>query len=239
MEHREILGLLRAWGCRTIVDIGANRGQFALAARAFVPEAMIYSFEPLTAPSARFRSVFHRDARVRLHQSAIGPSQNAATMHVSGRDHSSSLLPIGELQEQLYPGTAEVGSEVIHMERLADVLSPSEIETLAALKIDVQGYELETLRGCEGLLHLFSCIYAECSFAELYEGQALAPEVIRFLDEHGFRMAGIYNVSYDQSGSAVQADFLFLKAMRHFRQCDGASAMEGLPCSGGLKQPSR
>ena len=44
---------------------------------------------------------------------------------------------------------------------------------------------------------------------ELYAGQAFADAVIAWLRERGLRLAGVYNMSYDSDGRAVQADFLF------------------------------
>jgi hypothetical protein len=44
---------------------------------------------------------------------------------------------------------------------------------------------------------------------ELYKGQALAHEVISFLEDFGFTLSGIYNLSYDKNGLAIQGDFLF------------------------------
>jgi hypothetical protein len=75
--------------------------------------------------------------------------------------------------------------------------------------MDVQGYEGHVLRGCEDLLDLFSYVYVECSFVELYSGQTLAHEVIAWLHERGFALRGIYNLYYDSDGCAVQADFFF------------------------------
>ena len=43
-EHRK---WLQAANIRTVVDVGANAGQFSSAIRCFVPEAQIYAFEPL------------------------------------------------------------------------------------------------------------------------------------------------------------------------------------------------
>ena len=65
------------------------------------------------------------------------------------------------------------------------------------------------LRGCEDALERFAHIYMECSFVELYAGQAQADEVIAWLRERGFRLEGVYNMAYARSGRAVQADFLF------------------------------
>ena len=204
-EHEPLLAPLR---CRTILDIGANRGQFALAARHCFPEARIISFEPLAAPAEVFAAVFRSDKSVTLHQAAIGPERGRALIHISGRDDSSSLLRITARQNSLFPGTAEVGIAEIVVAPLQDFLDAGKIEAPALLKLDVQGFELQALRGCEPVMDRFDYIYAECSFLELYEGQALADEVIDWLRERGFRLAGVHNVAY-RDGQAVQADMLF------------------------------
>ena len=46
---------------------------------------------------------------------------------------------------------------------------------------------------------------------ELYEGQALADEVIAYLANYSFKLKGVYNTFYDKKGIAVQGDFLFVK----------------------------
>jgi FkbM family methyltransferase len=193
----------------TVVDIGANRGQFALAARHCFPQARIVSFEPLAGPAALYRAVFAGDDRTRLVEAAVGPEPGEATIHVSARDDSSSLLPITARQNALFPGTAEAGTAIIQVTRLSDALPAGEIAAPALLKLDVQGFELPALAGCEGVLDRFDWVYVECSFMELYAGQSLADEVIAWLRERGFRLVGVYNMSYDDRGRAVQADFLF------------------------------
>jgi len=207
IEHRRVLRQLAF--VRTVIDIGANRGQFSLAVRRWAPGARVIAFEPLAGPAALFRKVFKGDSRVTLQQTAIGPETGERAIHVSAADDSSSLLPISGLQERLYPGTAEVRTERVRVGRLSEFLSPEEIAGPALLKLDVQGFELEALRGCEDLLHCFSHVYAECSFVELYIGQAMAHEVVAWLTKRGFVLKGIYNMSYYRKGQAVQGDFLF------------------------------
>jgi FkbM family methyltransferase len=207
VEH---LAVLRNLGTvRTVVDIGANRGQFALVARHCFPAATIVSFEPLPGPAAVYRSVFAGDGRARLVEAAIGPEPGEATIHLSARDDSSSLLPITARQTALFPGTAEAGTATIRVARLADEVGAEELAAPALLKLDVQGFELQSLAGCGDLLLRFAWVYAECSFVELYAGQALADEVIAWLRERGFRLSGVYHMAYDGEGRAVQADFLF------------------------------
>jgi len=205
VEHRPVLGQAYA----TIVDIGANRGQFALASRQWCPDARIHAFEPLPGPAALFRRVFADDARTVLYEAAIGPEADTVTMHVSARDDSSSLLPITARQSETFPGTQEAATTRVRVEPLHGVLRPADLVAPALLKLDVQGFELDALRGCESLLPHFDRIYCECSFIELYAGQALAAEVIGWLAARGFRLTGVYNPAYDGNGQAIQADFLF------------------------------
>lgn len=194
---------------QTVLDIGANRGQFALVARYCFPGAIIYSFEPLSEPAKIFRNVFLYDPLVHLHEAAVGEQSGETTIHISARDDSSSLLSITEDQNRIFPGTAERATQNIQVGRLAEFLKTEQIVAPALLKLDVQGYELSALRGCEDLLRRFAWVYAECSFLELYKGQALADEVIAWLWERGFILSGVYNLAYDRDGKAVQADFLF------------------------------
>jgi FkbM family methyltransferase len=206
IEHRGILGGL---GAATVVDIGANIGQFSLLARALYPEARIYAFEPLGAPAARFADLFAGDSNVTLYRLAIGPGALDMTMNVSGKIDSSSLLPITEAQVAFAPGTAAVRTEAVSVARLDSVLNATQIVQPALLKLDVQGYELPALQGCGELLDRFRWIYAEVSFSELYRGQALAPDIIEFLRARDFVLGGVNNPSYAADGSCVQADFLF------------------------------
>lgn len=208
VEHERVLFGL---DCRTVMDIGANRGQFALVARKCLPQARVISFEPLPSAAATFRAVFAGDDRVTLHEAAIGPTPGNATLHISGRDDSSSLLPITSTQAALFPGTAEIATATVRVVPLREFIPAADLQAPALLKLDVQGFELEALRGCEDMLDRFAYVYAECSFVELYAGQALADEVVAWLGARGFRLEGEHNTVHDRDGRAIQADFLFAR----------------------------
>ena len=208
-EHRRVL----CDHLRTAVDIGANRGQFSLAVRQWVPKARVIAFEPLPDPAATFRKVFRGDSKVMLYQAAIGPIAGEAIIHVSEADDSSSLLPISPWQPKLFPGTSEVRTETVRVGRLFDFILAKDVVSPALLKLDVQGYELDALRGCMELLQAFDIILVECSFMELYVGQAFAHQVIEFLNMQGFMLRSVYNLEYNRRGEAIQGDFVFAKAM--------------------------
>ncbi|MGI9493498.1 MAG: FkbM family methyltransferase [Geminicoccaceae bacterium] len=191
----------------TIVDIGANRGQFATLARHLWPRADIHAIEPLQAPRTQLDSVAGMHC-LTTHHVAISSKAGSRKMFVSRRDDSSSLLPIGDGQTSAFPGTDAVGQEIVKTCRLSDIISPSKIHRPAFLKIDVQGSEYDVLRGCEDLLSAFKWIYVECSETELYEGQALRPDIQAWLEARGFMIESIGPTAMID-GEAVQMDILF------------------------------
>lgn len=208
IEHAPFL---RNHAFATILDAGANKGQFALVARQYNPNAQIFSFEPLAAPAAIWRKAFSSDQRARVLPVALGAGASQQTIHISRRMDSSSLLPIGALQTKIFPGTEEIGTETIQVDTLDAAMRDVEIASPALLKIDVQGFEMPLLEGAQTTLAKIDAIYAELSFVPLYEGQKLAGEVIQWLAERGFYLAGVYNMTYSDSGAAIQADFQFQK----------------------------
>jgi FkbM family methyltransferase len=214
IEHEAILAFLRRKDVAAVVDVGANCGQFSLLCRRCLPSASIHAFEPLWRPAETFRRLFETDTGTRLIQAAIGAELAEREMHVSKSVDSSSLLPIGGTQSTIFPGTEESHREPVRVGPLDAFVRRDDLPERSLLKIDVQGYELKVLNGCESLLDRFSAVYVECSFVELYEGQALAHEVMDWLHARGFRFARIGLVTFDKSGMSVQGDLLFLRAKR-------------------------
>ena len=208
VEHRNVLSYVN---CKHVIDIGANRGQFSLMARKYFPNAKIDSFEPLIKLANGFESLFSNDNNVFLHKCAIGSANSQATLYVSNRDDSSSLFPIGKKQIEIFPGTQESYHEVVTVAPLKDYIQPQDLIAPVFVKIDVQGFELVVIKGCTDLIEAFDYIYVECSFIELYQGQSLADEIIRYLANYSFKLHGVYNIYYDNNGIAIQGDFLFIK----------------------------
>lgn len=205
VEHHQAL---RSLDPDQVLDVGANRGQFALLMRTLHPCVPVVSFEPLPGEAAVFRSVFAADPGVQLREEALGESHTTATIHVSGRADSSSLLPIGELQTRWHPATAEVGTLSVPVRRLDDLQEFWGDRRRILLKLDVQGFELSALQGATRALEHCAWVYVECSEIPFYEGQALAPEVEEFLKAHGFRRIARFNPAWAE-GRLVQSDDLY------------------------------
>ena len=206
IEHEEMLSNN---SYKTIIDIGANKGQFSLAARKNYPESKIFAFDPLNNSAKIFKKIFSKDKNTNFFNYAIGPSFGKKLIHISKKDDSSSLLSIGKLQSELFPGTEESKTSLINISPLGDLITRQDIKKPALLKLDVQGFEYEALLGCKSLLDAFDAIYCECSYVELYEKQKLANDVINLLRSCEFELVESFNTSYDSLGNKIQSDLFF------------------------------
>ena len=205
IEH-DRLPLRRDFG--TVIDVGANRGQFALYSRVRFPEAEVYSLEPLAGPRAKMQALFEGDTRVHVIGKAAGEARGGASLNVSKQDDSSSLLAMTEMQLKRYPDTAMAGTEAVEIDTLDAMFGEMELAGPVLLKLDVQGYELQALRGGRELLDRVDAVLTEASFVAFYEGQALFDELNQWLNEAGFHVvAGA--MSAQAGGRWEQGDFLY------------------------------
>ncbi|MEZ0167927.1 FkbM family methyltransferase [Microvirga sp. TS319] len=206
VEHE---GALRHLSIASLIDVGANCGQFSLLAQALFPDLIIHAFEPLQQPASTYRRIFQQNPNIQLHHCALGESAELVDFHVSSRADSSSLLPITDKQEEIFPGTTEAAIEKVQVVQGDQILKGLSLPAPLMVKLDIQGYELFALKGLTNTLKTTAYIYSEVSFIELYKGQPLARDIIAWLASQGFYLDGIYNLVTTDKGLSVQADALF------------------------------
>lgn len=195
----------------TVLDIGANEGQFAFLARRLWPTAQVHSFEPLPDVHALLAANFESDPQVETYAIGLSDRPNVQTMHRSEFSPSSSLLPMGELHKQEWPHSAGHQDVEVRLERLDDWarVQGQELRKPMLVKIDVQGFELSVLGGGEDTLRAADFAVLEVSFYELYEAQPL------FADIHA-RMSGlgfIFRGNVEQFTSKDKKRVLFADAI--------------------------
>jgi FkbM family methyltransferase len=203
------LRLLSDRAVAVVVDVGANKGQYAALMRNTGWKGPIISFEPLLGPHRILEIAASRDTLWTTHRLALGDSTGTLEMGAASTPGaSSSLLPATEL---LTPssGVTMDDRETVTVRRLDDVSLPG--GTLY-LKLDVQGYELSALKGAVATLKRAAIVEAELSIAELYEGQPLLPQVVSFLRSQGFVLIDLLPEFRDiRSGDLLQVNGLFVR----------------------------
>jgi len=205
--------ILASYGVTVLLDVGANIGQFALRTRSAGYRGRIVSFEPLSAAFEELDREARKDPRWDCMKQALGRSAETTEIHISQNSHSSSLLEIDEHHLRSAPGSAYVGTEevsVVSLDSIWDQVVMSSDRSF--LKLDVQGFELEALRGAERSLSKLTGVETELSMAPLYEGAPGYREVIDHLEGGAFRLVGLDPNFFDpESGELLQADAIFIR----------------------------
>jgi FkbM family methyltransferase len=203
--HLRRAGLLQAEAIDVVLDVGASDGAWAKRLRDEGYLGRIVCFEPLDEPVLTISGCEWR----RL---ALGNRSGRAVFHVAANRQSSSLLGMTSLHLRHAPESREERTIEVDLAPLDElgVISGGE---RAYLKLDVQGAELDVLRGAEETLRRVRAAEVELSAVTLYEGQALIGEVIEHLRNAGLGLIGIEPSFRDrQTGDLLQANGFFRRA---------------------------
>lgn len=203
---------LRQIPVRTVLDVGANTGQFAGIARQLFPSSQIYSFEPLGDCFREMQLAFAGDSLWRGFQCALGAEAAEAVFHRSASSPSSSMLAMADLHRDAFPHTAGTQDELVQIHRLDDILASVELPADVLLKLDVQGFEDRVLEGAKSILAKTRIVISEVSFNPLYHDQALFDDVYGRLHQAGFAFHGTWGqLLHPADGRALAADAIFLR----------------------------
>lgn len=210
-----LLGLRNA-PIKTVIDIGANRGQFAKYISHIFPSAKIFCFEPLPGPYAELgKWAKNQKGRVSTINAALG-QKNGEIKMILHEDHSpsSSILQTTELSEILFPQTKNQREIQVQQRRLDDIFLENELERDVLIKMDVQGYEDRVIIGGNSVFSLgYACI-TEISLDMLYQGQATFFNLCNQLFDLGYIYRGNIEQGYGSDGHCISLDALFVKQAR-------------------------
>lgn len=203
----------REAGIRTVLDVGAHKGEFSSTIRALFPHARIYAFEPLPDCCAMLSNRMRKGGCFQAFPVAIGKTHEQITLWRSRYAKSSSVLTMAVLHKESFPWSAENTPIRVQQRALDEYLEQLQLDEKVLLKIDVQGYEAQVLRGATELLKRVTCVLLEVSFRPLYEGQGTFAEVHGLLQAAGFSYSGnLEQLCSPVDDSILQADALFVRA---------------------------
>lgn len=206
---------LDQFGANYLLDVGANEGQYAASFRDLGFKGNIISFEPLDGPYSVLEKRAAMDDKWKVEKLAVGNDDGEVIIHVAGNSESSSILPMLSLHENAYPPSAYKADQKTKLAKIDTVCSQLLSESnRIAMKLDVQGFELQALKGAAELLKNVYIIDVELSLDLLYEGQSNYLDVIGFLEAEGFTPISFENGFIDpRNGHALQVDAVFIRKL--------------------------
>jgi FkbM family methyltransferase len=227
---RPVLDLIDFGSGRVIVlDVGANVGGFAGDILLRAPLAEVHCFEPNTSAYADLESNATRynvlKGRLRCFTlpAAVGSRVETRDLIVTGFEEASSLLAVTDHCRRGWPSVdfSNKRRESVRVIRLDDYLNRHGLKTIKLLKIDVQGFELEVLRGLGDRLTDVEYIVAEVQFQALYDGAPPWDAIIQYAAPYGFTPLLLDGLCLAPDGRPLQADVLL---RRRTQQKNGTKA---------------
>lgn len=195
---------------KIIFDVGAFQGNTVNTYTRLFPGALVHAFEPTPAVYETLAARYANTPTVETHQAAVGATDGQCTFHMA------SEHPTFNSTFALIPNKREAKEQndqiVVDMVALDAFCTRHHIEEIDAIKFDIQGGELDALRGASGLLsaHKIGCVYMECQIVPLYEGQPLIHDLLSIMHDFGYALYDFYHFKYSSQGQVRWCDGLFI-----------------------------
>ena len=217
----------RGFRPRGILDVGANRGRWTLLALSIFPDAEVVMVEPQEEMRPILEAICAGRRRVELICAGAGKEAEQLVQTIwDDLDGSSFLPPVNE--GQLRNGKQRL-TQMVTIDGILDQRS-SIVPDL--VKLDIQGFELEALKGAASLFGRTELFILETSLFPFMPGMPTFPDCVQFMHERGYDLydvAGYLRRPYD--GALGQVDLAFARSGGKLRRSSQWSACGLAECS--------
>ena len=215
--HTQLIAILEHHRIETVLDVGANVGQYGKRLRDHGYDGKIVSFEPLSGAHAALSERAAGDpAWTIAPRMAVGAEDGEIDIQVSAETDMSSILPQNALLKEISPSSQIQSTERVPLRRLDRVAGDfiGENDRLF-LKIDVQGFESEVLGGAETLLPRLIGIQLEMSLLPLYKGALDYRSMVEKMAAHGFELHLVLPGYFERKlARQLEIDGVFIKRLQ-------------------------
>ena len=197
----------RGFAFSGVLDIGAYEGEFSILARQFFSDAAVLMVEPQPQKRAGLDALATAlGGDVRVESVLLGDED------CDGRAFHQLRTPFGSTGSSLYEELSDYPRDVLTlpMRRLDSLVRSHEGRVFDLVKIDVQGAELDVLRGASAMLGTVQALCIELSLHPVNRGAPLLAEVVATLDQLGFAMCDAVPLPRD-GGLQKQIDAVFVR----------------------------
>ena len=202
--------LLNNINVETVFDVGAATGEFIEKYKQMFPNAQIYAFEPRKDV---FQYIKDHYKYCNSFNIALSDKIGESSFFITKNTASSSLYkPI--IEGNAIEKHTSISEKInVKTDTIDNFCKLNKIKRINLLKMDVQGAELDILKGATFLLENknIDLIYTEVEFGKIYTDQPLFHHIALFLEKYNYTLYNLYNSVYQDNSKLFWADALFIK----------------------------
>jgi FkbM family methyltransferase len=194
-----------------LIDVGAHTGDFAMSIDRLCGIQNGVLFEPQPKHAELLRRKMDR-SRFKVHECVVADSDSTRTLEINEFDATSSTLSAMRDSPHLAGVNVRLRNAVeCRSTTLDSALEDERFVGIDLVKIDVQGAEMDVIKGATTTLSKTTMVWIEVSFKPLYQGSCVFGEVYDIMSQQGFRLVELDPGFRSPSGELLQADALFTK----------------------------
>jgi len=196
-----------------VLDIGAYEGEWAKAASVIFEGCSVLMLEAQQRTEARLAGLKAFAADRFDYRIVLLGAENKASVPFFQMDTS-----VGSTGSSLYEENTDFPRSVVElpMVRLDDLVAQVGAGPFGVVKLDVQGAELDVLRGGPQTLAAAQFVVLEVSTLPYNKGAPLFAEVVAFMHEQGFDVVDLFEPKRDAKDQMVQVDLVFARRDSEF-----------------------
>ena len=198
---------------RRIIDAGAYKGNISDKYLKLFSESKIYCFEPFEGSFKLLKNRFENNGRVKCIQKALSETNEKKEFYINEFKATNSTLPRPSNGKKYYKSNGKtINKSKVNSKKLDDFVEDENLKKIDILKMDIQGGELNALKGAKKLLKNSNVklIYTEVMLVEHYEDQPLLVDIWNYLNEFGYSFYNVFNIVEGGDGQMRYGDVIFL-----------------------------
>lgn len=206
----------RCFSPRLILDVGANRGDWTRMAKDVFPEASFLLIEPQIEMRQSLNDLCSEFEDISWIEAGAGSKEGRLVQTIWDDLAGSSFLP--NVDENLLQTGRQREVDIVTIDSL---LVRRNLDIPDLVKLDIQGFELEALRGATSLFGKTELFTMEVSLFPFDDvpGMPIVREVIEFMGERGYEVYDILGyLRRPFDGALGQVDLAFAKREGILRQ---------------------
>ncbi len=197
-----------------LIDIGGNTGYWSQDFRRFFPGTKIYGFEPVKEVFEQYQQRYVNAPEVKVFNTALSFEPGEEVINVADGFGLTSFLQYGEHTQDLNKHfVREEKVKVDTLDHYFDAINSTEnADRKKVVKIDVQGFEVNVLKGAAKMLHEVDALIIECSFInEFQDNNPTFPHLAKILIDYNLYPVAFGVYDYKKAAHGWERDVLFVR----------------------------